>query len=266
MKSKLNSAFAILLLTTSAAQAQDWGSLKARFILDGKAPVPEKSKIDKDIEVCGKHKLVDETFKINAKTGAIQNVVIYLSPKIGAAKPTIHPDFAKVAENVVLDNHNCHFEPHIVIVRTTQKLVIKNSDPVGHNTKAEFFNNISFNDLIPAGGSITKTLPKPESTFMPASCSIHPWMSARILVREDPYAAASDEKGELTIENLPAGKWTFTIWHEGCGFVTTGKKDGKATEWKKGKIDIDIKKGVNDLGEIRIPVNVLTKTKSQPAS
>ncbi|MGI8979102.1 MAG: hypothetical protein ACR2FY_07750 [Pirellulaceae bacterium] len=262
MKSKLFSTIAMLLFVTSAAQAQDWGSLKARFILDGKAPIPAKANINKDIEVCGKHKLVDETFKINAESGAIQNVVIYLSPKPGAAKPKIHPDYDKAPANVVLDNHNCHFEPHIVIVRTTQKLVVKNTDSVGHNTKADFFNNTAFNDLIPSGGSITKSLTKPESAFMPISCSIHPWMSAKILVREDPYAAVSDEKGELTIENLPAGKWTFTIWHEGCGFVTSGKKDGKATEWKKGKIDIDIKKGVNDLGEIKIPVNILTKTKS----
>ncbi len=261
MKSKLNFTYAILLLTTSAAQAQDWGSLKAKFILDGKAPIPEKVNVNKDIEICGKFKLVDEKFRINAQTGAIRDVVIFLSPKPGAAKPKVHPDFEKADADVVLDNHNCHFEPHIVIVRTTQKLVVKNTDPVGHNTKGDFFENISFNDLIPAGGSIAKPLVKQESTFMNLSCSIHPWMSAKILVREDPYAAVSNEKGELTIANLPAGKWTFTIWHEGCGFVTSGKKDGKATEWKKGKIDIDIKKGVNDLGEIKIPVNVLTKTK-----
>ena len=86
-------------------------------------------------------------------------------------------------------------------------------------------------------------------------------MSAKILVREDPYAAVSNEKGELTIENIPAGKWTFTIWHEGCGFVTSGQQDGKAKEWKKGKIDVEIKKGDNNLGEIKIPVAVLTKSK-----
>lgn len=261
MKSRLFLTFAIALLSATSVQAQDWGNLKVKFTLEGKAPVPAKANVNKDIEVCGKHKLVDETFKINAENNGIQNVVIFLSPKPGAPKPKVHPDYAKGAKDVVLDNHDCRFEPHIVILQTTQNLVLKNSDTVGHNTKAEFFNNTSFNDLIPAGGSITKKLTKGESAFMPASCSIHPWMSARILVREDPYAAASDKDGNLRIDNIPAGKWTFTIWHEGCGFVTSGKKDGKATEWKKGKIDIDIKKGDTDLGEIKIPVNILTKTK-----
>ena len=128
MKSKLNFTFAILLLTTSAAQAQDWGSLKAKFILDGKAPIPEKVNVNKDIEICGKFKLVDEKFRINAETGAIQNVVIYLSPKPGAPKPTIHPDYAKAPVNVVLDNKNCRFEPHILPMLVTQTLAIKNSE------------------------------------------------------------------------------------------------------------------------------------------
>lgn len=250
-----------LLSIASIGFAQDWGTLKAKFILEGNAPTADKLNINKDIEVCSKHKLVDETYKIDAKTGAIQNVVIFLSPKPGSPKPKIHPDYEKATEDVVLDNHNCHFVPHIVILRTGQKLVIKNSDPVGHNTKADFFNNTSFNDLIPAGGSIPKTFTKAESAFMPASCSIHPWMSARILVREDPYAAASNEKGELSIENIPAGKWTFTVWHEGCGFVTSAKQGGKTVEWKKGKLDFEIKKGSNDLGEVKIPVSVLTKAK-----
>ena len=261
MKSRLLFAFAIALLLASSARAQDWGNLKTKFILDGKAPSPDKVKVDKDIEFCGKHKLVDETFIINAENSGIKNVVIFLSPKPGAQKPKIHPDYDKGPAEVILDNHNCRFEPHIVIVRTTQNLVIKNSDMIGHNTKADFFNNTPFNDLIPAGGKITKKLTKGEAAFMPASCSIHPWMGAKILVREDPYAAASDKDGNLRMDNIPAGKWTFTIWHEGCGFVTSGKKDGKATEWKKGKIDIDIKAGDNDLGELKIPVAVLNKKK-----
>jgi plastocyanin len=262
MKTRLSFALAVAVAIPSVSPAQDWGNLKAKFILVGKPPTPEKLKVDKDIEVCGKHKLVDEKYKINAETGAIQNVVIYLSPKPGTPKPKIHPDYEKAAAEVVLDNHNCHFEPHIVTVRTTQKLVVKNSDPVGHNTKADFFENIPFNDLIPAGASITKTLTKPEGSFMPVSCSIHPWMSAKILVRDDPYAAVSNEKGELTIANLPAGKWTFTIWHEGCGYVQSGSRNGKAEKWTKGKIDFEIKKGDNNLGEFKIPVAVLDKPKS----
>jgi hypothetical protein len=261
MKTKSLLVFVFAIAGFSVSQAQEWGNLKAKFILDGKPPVAEKLKVDKDVAFCGMHKLVDETFKINAETGAIQNMVLFLSPKPGAAKPQVHPDYEKAPATVELDNHNCHFEPHIVLMRTTQKLVIKNSDMVGHNTKADFFENTPFNDIIPAKGSITKPLPKAESAFMPLSCSIHPWMSAKILVRDDPYAAVSNEKGELTISNLPVGKLTFTIWHEGCGFVVSGQQAGKEKKWTKGKIDVEIKKGDNDLGEFKIPVAVLNKPK-----
>ena len=261
MKTRLLLAIAAILAAASVSQAQDWGNLKAKFILDGKPPVPEKSKVDKDIDVCGKHKLVDETYKINAETGAIQNVFVYLTPKSGTPKPKIHPDYEKAPAEVVLDNHNCHFEPHAITIWTTQKLVIKNSDPMSHNTKADFLENTPFNDLIPAGGSITKPVSKVESVPTLLTCSIHTWMGAKILIRDDPYAAVSNDKGELTIANLPAGKWTFTIWHEGCGYVSSGSRDGKAEKWLKGKIDVEIKKGDNNLGEFKIPVAVLKKPK-----
>jgi hypothetical protein len=261
MKTRYLTLLVSAFVGISVSQAQEWGNLKAKFVLDGKPPVPEKSKVDKDVAVCGKHKLVDETYIINAATGEIKNVVLFLSPKPGSAKPTVHPDYDKAPDTVELDNRNCHFEPHIVLMRTTQKLVIKNSDPVGHNTNANFLENVSFNDLIPAGGSITKPLPKPESAFMPLSCSIHPWMAAKILIRDDPYFGVSNDKGILTIEKIPVGKWTFTIWHEGCGFVTSGQQGGKEKKWTKGKIDIEIKKGDNDLGEFKIPVDVLKKPK-----
>src|SRR6185436_14069329 len=141
MKTRLLFALAVSLAFSSVSQAQEWGNLKAKFILDGKGPTPDKLKVDKDVEVCGKHKIVDETYRINAETGAIQYVVVYLTPKPGTPKPKIHPDFEKGTAEVVLDNHNCRFEPHVVTIRTTQKLVIKNSDPMSHNTKADFLEN-----------------------------------------------------------------------------------------------------------------------------
>ena len=254
--------FSLVILTSVASQAQDWGNLKARFVLEGKAPVPAKAAITKDIEICGKHKIVDETLVVNPANNGIANVVVFLSVKPGGTKPTIHPEYAKTEKaDVILDNHNCRFEPHIVIMRTTQKLVIGNKDPMGHNTKADFFTNTSFNDLIPAGGKVVKTLDKPEAAPSPLSCSIHPWMGAKLIIREDPYAAVSDKDGKLEIKNLPTGKWTFTVWQEGCGYITSAKQGGKTVEWKKGKVDIDIKKGDNDLLEIKVPVEVLTKKK-----
>jgi len=115
--------------------------------------------------------------------------------------------------------------------------------------------------LIPVGSKLTKTLDKPEAAPSPVSCSIHPWMSAKIIIRDDPYAAVSDKDGNLTIANLPVGKWTFTVWSEGAGYVTTATLGGKKVQWAKGKMDVEIKKGDTDLGEIKVPLAAVWKPK-----
>ena len=87
---------------------------------------------------------------------------------------------------MVVDNKNCRFQPHVSILRVGQTLVIKNSDTVGHNTKAEAFKNTSFNDIIPAGQEIKKTWDQPETLPVKIGCSIHTWMGGWILVRSIP--------------------------------------------------------------------------------
>ncbi len=259
--SKIGSiACGLLLLAGSTLFGQEWGTLDAQFVLDGAAPTPAKIKVDKDGPFCGIQGLVDEGLVVS-KEGGIAHIVVWLSPKAGT-KVAVHADYEKTAgDKVKLDNAKCRFEPRVVVMRTSQKLEITNSDPVGHNTKGDFFANTAFNDIIPSGGSITKTLPKSEANPATLSCSIHPWMSARLVVRDDPYAAASDKDGKLKIENLPVGKWTFTVWQESAGFVTKANVAGKAVEWKKGKWDVEIKAGANNVGTIKVPVTALIKKK-----
>ena len=67
-------------------------------------------------------------------TGGMANVVVWLRDK----KPTVNPDYDKSAsDKVALDNKDCHFVPHVVGLRVGQTLVIKNSDPIAHNTKID---------------------------------------------------------------------------------------------------------------------------------
>ena len=247
----LLAAVLALPLTLSAAD----GSVKVKFKLDGKAPTPAKLKIDKDVEFCGPKMLVDEAVKVGAD-GSIQNVVMYMYVAPGKKAPESAAATAALAKEVKVDNLGCRYEPRITVLHTSQTLVIGNPDPIGHNSKGDLFANPSFNELIPAGGSVKKTFAKTESRPMPLACNIHPWMSGWILIKDNPYFGSSNDKGELTIQNIPEGKHTFVIWQEKAGFVTKGKLKGKDTEWKSGRIDIDVK-GDTDLGEITIPASVL---------
>lgn len=239
------------LVLALPALGQQWGDLEAQFLLKGTAPTPEKLQVNKDPEFCGKHNLVSENVVVNPDNKGLANVVVYL---MDTAKPKIHPDYEKDAKaEVTLDNENCRFAPHVAAIRTGQTLVLGNKDPIGHNTKADFFQNPPFNDLIPAKGSIKKTFTKAEATPSKLSCSIHPWMESFLLIREDPYFAISDKDGKLSIKNLPAGEHTFVVWSN--KYLSNVTVDGKATTWARGRVKVNIKPGQNSLGKVEVTLN-----------
>jgi len=88
------------------------------------------------------------------------------------------------------------------------------------------------------------------------SCAIHPWMSAWLLIRDNPYMASSDANGRLLIKNLPVGKWTIQFWHEKAGYLSQVNQGGKRIEWKNGRLEVDIKPGENKLGPITLEQTV----------
>jgi hypothetical protein len=243
---------------SAAAQAQSWGDVTATFVLDGNAPKPKPLVINKDMEVCGKHGLVDESLLVNPSNNGIANVIVYLyvAPR-GGKKPPVHESYkASEKEPVRLDNLNCRFAPHITPVRTTQPLVAGNKDPVGHNTNISTLKNPPQNVLIPAGGDLKLTFNAEESLPSPVSCNIHPWMKGYVVIKDHPYVAVSDENGKITLKNVPAGKWTFQFWQEAAGYVSEAKQNGKSVKWERGRVELDIKPGANDLGEIKLSPSI----------
>ena len=222
------------------------------FKYDGAPPKAPAITPQKDPEFCGKFDLVDESLLVSSN-GGIQNVIAYLYLGRGKKAPAAHPDLAsKAKEKIVFDNNECRFAPRVLFVHTNQPLEVKNTDSVGHNTNVAFFSNQAFNQLIPAGGSFNVTMKSAERLPSKVSCNIHPWMTGWLVVKDNPYMAASDENGELVIENLPVGKWTFQLWQEKAGYVAKAKQNGKSVSWRRGRMEVEIKPGENDLGEIKL--------------
>ena len=234
-------------------KASGWGDLKVRFVYDGTAPAPALTNVTKDQEYCGKFGLVDEAVVVNPENGGIKNIVATLSRGRDTSPMPIHDSYLEHArDQVVLDNNKCRFEPHVTLLWTPQTLVVKNSDPVGHNTKIETFANPPINDIVPAGAAVEKVFPQAERRAANVACSIHPWMNAWLVIRDDPYFAVSDKDGALEIKNLPEGKWSIQFWQENAKFIEGVKVDGKKTEWKRGSVDVKIENGkVVDLGVIQ---------------
>jgi len=245
---------AIILSLGALDVAAETGDLKMRFQYAGDAFQPKPIDENKDVEFCGKHGLVDESLLINKENNGITNVVVYVYTGRGGSKL----DEIAPANNMhELANKNCRFEPHILITQVGDKLKVTNPDPVGHNANMNFFNNKAANLMIPSGQAQEVDLEKGEPAPIPIDCNIHPWMKAYVVVLEHPFAAASDENGELTIKGLPAGeKLTFRVYHE-SGAINEVKIDGKEETWRRSRFEVDIKPGMNDMGTIMVPADAL---------
>ena len=251
--SRLSIALVALAALSTPALAQSWGDLTLRVVFDGdKPPVPGPVAAAAGIPFCGGAGVKDDSLLVNAKDHGVANVFVYLFEP-DASKVPVHASFAAAAKDQVkMANKGCAFVPKAVALRTTQKLIGQNPDPVGHNMKFDPFENVGFNLAIPSGGQITPVFAKAEKTPLERSCTSHPWMKGLVLIREDPYFALSDASGRVIIANLPVGKWAFRVWQERNGFVSKGTLGGKAVEWPRGRITWEIKPGENNLGELLI--------------
>ncbi len=241
----------------AAAKATGWATLKGRFAFDGNPPAAKAIDVNKDQEVCSKHPLVDESIQIGSDKG-LANVVLFVRNR----KVEVHPDYeATATKPVLLDNIGCRFEPHVATVRTSQPLLIKNSDPVGHNTNAALSANPPFNVIISANREAEQKLGSAESAPATVTCNIHPWMKGYVLVQPHPYMAVSAKDGTFEIKNLPAGvPLEFQLWHE----ASTGSNGALAIEagdvksQANGRFTITLQPDeVRDFKEIKIPASKL---------
>ena len=150
--------------------------------------------------------------------GGIANIVIYAEQ---VPDEWVH-DSAKPGkiDEVTFDQRACAFLTHVLAIQVSQPILIKNSDPVGHNTKFQPREGGAFNQIISADGGSSRYQPVGEEREpFAVSCNIHPWMRAWIVTRSNSYFAVTDEEGKFDIANLPAGvPLRFRVWHEKARF------------------------------------------------
>lgn len=248
------SAVALCMVAATPALAQETGDLKIRFEYGGDPVSPDPINVNKDTQFCGQHGLVSEKLLVNSDNKGIKNVIVYVYTGRGGSDL---PEASPKNETHELANSQCRFAPHIVIAQTGDTLKVTNPDPVGHNANLNFFRNNAQNFTIPAGGSKSVKLEEPEPAPIPVDCNIHPWMRAYIVVLEHPFAAKSDENGELVIKGLPAGEeLTFRVYHE-AGRIDDVTVAGEQQSWRRSRFDVKIEPGVNDMGTVVIPADAL---------
>ncbi len=221
------------------AQPTGWSSLRGRVTLQGTPPEPKRLPVGgDDAEVCapGGKPVLSEQLVVGSG-GGIKGVLVFLTTSLPSEEPWTHPN-AKPGKpgEFVFDQKECTFLSHVFAMQTGQTLRILNSDPVGHNTKIE---NTPINRIVASGGEISYVPDEEWKSPTPVSCSIHPWMSAHMLVRDNGYFAVTNEEGEFEIPNLPAGiELEFRIWQEKSKFLDGITVDGQTV--KKGRLVVTL--------------------------
>jgi len=244
--------------TSQPVVAQEsWGGIRGQFLWAGAIPQPQPLIIERDAEICGTQGLADESLLVNADNRGIRNVVIWLESR--SAVP-IHPELAVPKAPVKLDNRGCRFEPRVTVLRTGGVLQLVNSDPVAHNAAVYLKRSTPFNDVIPQGMPLERTLKKAEQLPARVDCSIHPWMKAWLLVLDHPYAAVSDADGRFELPHVPAGEWTFRVWQERVGYLKQLQRGGAVEILDRGQLKLSIPAGAElDTAELVLSADSLKK-------
>ncbi|MCA9071807.1 MAG: hypothetical protein KDA84_22925, partial [Planctomycetaceae bacterium] len=249
-----------------SAPEKGFGTITGKIVIDsadeGSLPSPEAilfavGKAPVDNTFCASEMAIrNESFIVNPMTRGVQNVFIYLEEMpddgkkvIATQKTEFWPSASK--ENLVLDQQNCTYKPHAMLVKAGEAFTANSQDSVVHSYRGTPFKNSPFNENVNPNSSL-KVNPyrRPEPYPVPISCATHSWMSGYQLPLSHPYAAVTNDKGEFQISDLPTGEHEFIIWHENKGSL------GKGVVAKQ-KVTVNV--GENDLGELTFRLNQFKK-------
>ena len=229
MKTRHRYTFAILSAIVVAAvvvtivgervKAAGEGSITGTVKLSGTAPHMKGIDMSKDPYCVAQHKDKPVTLEnvVVGAGGGLENVVLYISEGLPAAAASAVP-----SQEPEFDQKGCMYTPHVMAVDVNQKFKVVTSDQTTHNIHplpAAGTGNIGWNKSQPPGAPPIETSWKAQEVAIPVKCNIHPWMHGWHVVVKGPYAI-TDDNGNFTIKNVPAGSYTVTAWQEEYGTQT----------------------------------------------
>ena len=208
---KYKKSLSLVLSISFLVVSIDAGTLKGHVKYDGKAPKKKRLRMDAD-PVCGSSHsspVLSENFKM-ASDGSMAEALVYLK--------NVSYNGSVPSQPAVLDQKGCVYMPHVFGMVAGQELLIKNSDATLHNIHSMPKVNKEFNFAMPKVVKEKKaTFSKSEPDPFYIKCDVHPWMKTWVLVSDHPYFAVTDEKGNFSIDGIPAGTYEVVCWQEKFG-------------------------------------------------
>jgi hypothetical protein len=210
---------AVAAIVGEQVKAAGEGTITGTVKLSGTAPHMKGIDMSKDPYCVSQHK--DSPVKLeNVVVGAnrgLENVVLYISEGLSSAAASAVP-----SQEPEFDQKGCMYTPHVMAVDADQKFKVVTSDQTTHNIHplpAPGTGNIGWNKSQPPGAPPIVSSWKNQEIAIPVKCNIHPWMHGWHVVVKGPYAV-TDDNGNFTIKNVPAGSYTVSAWQEEYGTQT----------------------------------------------
>ena len=194
----------------------DGGTVRGTVKWAGPVPKTLSLVINKDPEICdpNSQKKRDLERLLVGPNGGVANTVVYLKD-IMRGKALELPEARQF-----LNQKNCRYEPHILLVPDNGTLKIKSSDHTLHTVHmsgaADYNLPFPFVDQV-----VSRTLNREGLVDLHCNAG-HVWMNGEILVVPHPYYAVTDADGNFELTNVPSGNYEIVAWHEGWKVVGQG--------------------------------------------
>ncbi|MCH7520619.1 MAG: carboxypeptidase regulatory-like domain-containing protein [Candidatus Marinimicrobia bacterium] len=204
---KLAMTLSVLLLASQILLAG--GDIKGRINFKGSGPKPRAIKMAADpvCKVAHSEPVYSQSVVVN-ENATLRYVMV--SIESGLEGQT----FPVPEEPVVLDQNGCMYDPHVWGAMAGQTVEIRNSDGTLHNVHSLSKVNRQFNMAMPKiVKKKNKVFDKPEDIFA-IKCDVHPWMRCWVGIFSHPFYSVSDDQGDFTLKDVPAGTYTVRAWHE----------------------------------------------------
>lgn len=143
----------------------------------------------------------------NHRVKDASQAVIWLIP-IGA---TVEPPHQQPSQIPQLIQKNKMFHPSLLVIPAGGKVEFPNHDPFFHNVFSLFDGKRFDLGLYESGTTRFVQFDKPGISFI--FCNIHSQMSAVVIALTTPYYAVSNSRGDLSIPDVPPGRYDLQIFH-----------------------------------------------------
>jgi hypothetical protein len=185
----------------------DSGRIELTVTLTGEPPAALETCTKRDGAGCCEPPL-SETYVVG-ENRRLANVIAWIDG-VKAGK-------AAARRTLELRAKECRFVPRVSVMSRGAEILLVNEDTALHSFHAQRGRRTVFNVVLPLK-DMRRKMVADQTGLLEYSCPTgHGFMAAWTFVAEHPYAGVTGADGRIEMADVPIGKHTLTLWHEGAG-------------------------------------------------